>query len=71
VGIDDIRASESALAVLLVVDDDPHSRELEQVILELAGYQVLRASNGPTAIALLETGTPLEAVANKEPRWQG
>jgi CheY-like chemotaxis protein len=45
---------------LLVVDDDQHSRELEQAILEPAGYQVLRAGNGPTAIALLETGTPID-----------
>jgi CheY-like chemotaxis protein len=49
-----------ASAVLLVVDDDPHSRELEQVILEPAGYQVFRVSSGPTAIALLETGRPLD-----------
>ena len=38
-----------APAVLLVVDDDPHSRELEQIILEPAGYQVFRVSSGPTA----------------------
>jgi two-component system cell cycle sensor histidine kinase/response regulator CckA len=49
-----------APAVLLVVDDDPHSRELEQVILEPAGYQVFRVSSGPAAIALLERGRPLD-----------
>lgn len=49
-----------ATAVLLVVDDDPHSRDLEQVILEPAGYQVIRVSSGPAAIALLETGRPLD-----------
>src|SRR5579862_5700045 len=49
-----------APAVLLVVDDDRHSRELEQAILEPAGYQVLWASNGPLAIGMIETGTPLD-----------
>jgi CheY-like chemotaxis protein len=47
-------------AVLMIVDDDAHTRELEQVILEPAGYQVLRASSGPLTIALLDTGTPVD-----------
>jgi CheY-like chemotaxis protein len=50
----------AARMVLLVVDDDPHSRELEQVILEPAGYQVFRLGSGAAAIALLETGRPLD-----------
>jgi CheY-like chemotaxis protein len=46
--------------VLMVVDDDPNSSALARVILEPAGYQVLRASSGPQAIALLEGGTALD-----------
>jgi CheY-like chemotaxis protein len=47
-------------AVLMVVDDDVSVRELERRILEPAGYQVLRASSGPQAIALLEAGTAID-----------
>ena len=46
--------------VLMVVDDDQNARELDRVILEPAGYQVLRASSGPDAIALLEAGTAID-----------
>jgi CheY-like chemotaxis protein len=46
--------------VLMVVDDEPQVIELERQILEPAGYRVLRASRSPDAVALLETGTPLD-----------
>jgi CheY-like chemotaxis protein len=59
--IDDLSQRPNAVpTVLMVVDDDPNSRELERVILEPAGYQVLRASSGPDAIALLEAGTAID-----------
>jgi CheY-like chemotaxis protein len=44
----------------MVVDDDANAAELERAILEPAGYQVLRASSGPSAIALLEAGTAID-----------
>jgi CheY-like chemotaxis protein len=47
-------------AVLMVVDDDVNARELERAILEPAGYQVLRASSGSQALALLEAGTAID-----------
>jgi CheY-like chemotaxis protein len=50
----------AVLTVLLVVDDDLNARELDRVILEPVGYQVLRASSGPDAIALLEAGTAID-----------
>jgi CheY-like chemotaxis protein len=47
-------------SVLLVVDDDPSALEIADQTLKPTGYQVLRASNGPDAIALLASGTPLD-----------
>jgi CheY-like chemotaxis protein len=52
--------SNTVPTVLLVVDDDPNSSALQRVILEPAGYQVLLASSGPDAIALLEAGTAID-----------
>jgi two-component system OmpR family response regulator len=42
---------------LLVVDDDPHIRELVKVFLVQEGFEVLEASNGVNALSLLETTT--------------
>jgi two-component system cell cycle sensor histidine kinase/response regulator CckA len=50
----------NAPTVLMVVDDDPNASALERAILEPAGYQVLRSSSGPEAIALLEAGTAID-----------
>jgi two-component system cell cycle sensor histidine kinase/response regulator CckA len=50
----------SVPTVLMVVDDEPNVLELERVILEPAGYQVLRMPGGQSAIALLETDAPLD-----------
>ncbi|RED54698.1 response regulator transcription factor [Cohnella lupini] len=40
---------------ILVVDDDPHIRELVKVFLLQEGFEVLEASNGVDALRLLET----------------
>jgi CheY-like chemotaxis protein len=50
----------NAVSTVLLVDDSPRDRDLQSLILEPAGYQVLRASHGAAAIALLETGTPVD-----------
>jgi len=44
----------------MVVDDEPAVLELERVILEPAGYRVLRMHDGASAVALLETEAPLD-----------
>lgn len=43
---------------ILVVDDDPHCRELLVDTLEASGFRPVAASSGPEAIALLDTITP-------------
>ena len=47
-------------AVVLVVDDQEPMRQVERRILEKAGYQVMEASDGPSAIALLQDDAPLD-----------
>ena len=42
---------------ILVVDDEPVLRELEETVLGAAGYQVITAGNGREALHLLETET--------------
>ncbi len=46
---------------ILVVDDDPGSRELLQVILEAQGYQVIVAASGKEALAIAQA-VPLNLV---------
>ena len=41
---------------VLVVDDEPTVRTIVRLILEKAGYEVLEAENGETAIEALTTG---------------
>ena len=41
---------------VLVVDDEPFVRTIVRLILEKAGYEVLEAENGETAIEALNTG---------------
>lgn len=41
---------------VLVVDDEPSVRSIVRMILEKAGYDVLEAENGETAIEALNTG---------------
>jgi two-component system, OmpR family, response regulator len=43
------------MATILVVDDDPHIRELVGVFLREEGFTVLEAADGREALALLET----------------
>jgi CheY-like chemotaxis protein len=45
---------------VLIVDDLAPMRQLERRILEKAGYQVMEASDGPAAIALLEDDRRLD-----------
>jgi two-component system, chemotaxis family, chemotaxis protein CheY len=41
---------------VLVVDDEPTSRTVVRAVLEKAGYDVLEADNGKTAVAAINTG---------------
>jgi len=43
---------------ILVVDDDPHIREVVMFALEKAGMKVLQAADGREALKEAETGTP-------------
>ena len=43
---------------ILVVDDDPNSRDIVQTFLESRGYEVAAAADGKDALALLEEFRP-------------
>lgn len=43
---------------LLLVDDDPHIRELVRVFLSKEGFEVLEAGDGVEALEVLESATP-------------
>jgi len=43
---------------ILVVDDDPHIREVVQFALEKAGLEVIEASDGQQALALFKKSAP-------------
>lgn len=45
-------------AVILVVERDPHVRELEQYFLERAGFDVRFAPDGEEALELVESDRP-------------
>ncbi len=47
-------ALEAEVGVVLVVDDDAAVRDATAALLELRGYRVLEAGDGPEALALLE-----------------
>lgn len=49
---------ESARPLVLVVDDDPRSRELLQLLLGADGYRVAAFADGPAALEALGAGTP-------------
>ena len=44
--------------LILVVDDDPNSREIVQTFLESRGYDVVTAPNGESALAAVQRETP-------------
>jgi DNA-binding response OmpR family regulator len=50
--------------LLLVVDDDPRSRELVEVILRHAGFDVIAAADARAAIDLLATHDPVLALVD-------
>lgn len=43
---------------VMVVDDDPNSREIVQTFLEAKGYEVTTATDGEDALALLQETRP-------------
>ena len=45
-------------ATVLIIDDEIHIRRLIAQMLELAGYRVLQAANGPEALRLIEETKP-------------
>lgn len=49
---------------ILVVDDDPRSLELLQRVLQPAGYRVVVAPDGGTAIEILATESPSLALVD-------
>ena len=46
------------LVSVLVIDDEPDTRELLAMVLEKASYSVVTAADGSTALALLQTVRP-------------
>jgi CheY-like chemotaxis protein len=56
--------SETAALQILVVDDDPRSRELMTLILKHAGFAVVVAEHPRAAIALLATTRPALALVD-------
>lgn len=49
------------MAKLLVVDDDPHIRELVSLFLRKEGFEIIEAEDGEQALAVLEHG-PVDLV---------
>jgi len=43
------------MANILIVDDDPHIRELVHILLSKEGFSILEAEDGKAALSLLET----------------
>ena len=46
------------MAVILVAEDDPLNREMIRRYLQLAGYQVITATDGEQAVAMAEAELP-------------
>jgi two-component system cell cycle sensor histidine kinase/response regulator CckA len=53
-------AADNAKAIVLVVDDEQSTRELERRILETGPYQVLEAPGAAAAFAMLQGGQKLD-----------
>lgn len=49
---------ETSKSLILVVDDDPNSREIVQTFLESRGYVVETAANGQAALASVQQRAP-------------
>ena len=47
-------ASDSAMRVVLVVDDDEAIRRVVRTVLEADGFEVVEAADGPAALLLLD-----------------
>ncbi len=43
---------------ILIVDDEPHIREVVVFALQKAGYDILEAADGEQALALMEQQAP-------------
>jgi DNA-binding response OmpR family regulator len=56
--------SDNVAPLLLVVDDDPRSRELMTLVLKHAGFAVVAAEHPQAAIALLATIRPALALVD-------
>jgi CheY-like chemotaxis protein len=54
----DDRGIPTSQSTVLVVEDDPHLREMVAVVLRDAGYAVLEAGDGLQAISILERHKP-------------
>jgi signal transduction histidine kinase len=48
--------------VVLVVDDDPDVFRVAKSRVERLGYRVLSAMDGPSALAVVDTGTPIDVL---------
>jgi PAS domain S-box-containing protein len=44
---------------VLLVEDDPQVRMLVRVVLDDLGYRILEAEDGPSALAILQSGAPI------------
>ena len=49
---------------ILLVEDDPGTRDLMETCLRASGYRVRTASNGSQALAVLQTETPCAMVVD-------
>jgi CheY-like chemotaxis protein len=57
-----VGADRSAVARVLVVDDNPVVRSLASISLEQAGLEVVEAADGPEALHQLRGDAPFDAV---------
>ena len=62
------------MAKILIIDDDPANRDILKVRLEIAGHQVLEATNGEEALPLSASSHPdlifLDVMMPKLDGWQ-
>jgi PAS domain S-box-containing protein len=54
--------ADPAREIILVVEDDSRVRQLSVKRLKLLGYEVLEASDGPSALEILKRGDPVDLV---------